>query len=318
MSTIVVFSLLGASIMRLAGLVPVLTIAMMMLIAPLGIVSVQFLKFATAMSVVVVANTAIVASLMLMLSAILRIGNALGVLMALLIAVAMMFQTVSTACELFGVSLGKLSSIVTSAMSHVAKTIIKEFANIVKIVQQSGLMLLNSFENILKRMNLALHKTNLSLAGMQMMNGLIRGMNAKRNAVISTARSIAQAINKEYAKVQKIHSPSKVWDKFGGFQIQGAIEGIKGKLPQLNATVQKVGNVAMPHTGKYTPESNANSYNTRSSNTEYNTYSPQFNLTVSGTSDDRATARKVKRWIQEAIDDTFESYSNKNPKLREV
>lgn len=66
----------------------------------------------------------------------------------------------------------------------------------------------------------------------------------------------------------------------------------------------------------YTPESSATSYSTN--NTEYNTYSPQFNLTISGTSDDRSTARKVKKWIREAIDDTFDSFDSKNPKLREV
>lgn len=55
-----------------------------------------------------------------------------------------------------------------------------------------------------------------------------------------------------------------------------------------------------------------------SNSTENNTYAPVFNLTISGTNDDRTMARKVKRWVSESIEDTFDSYSRRNPKLREA
>jgi hypothetical protein len=41
-------------------------------------------------------------------------------------------------------------------------------------------------------------------------------------------------------------------------------------------------------------------------------------LTVSGTSDDRTTARKVKKWVQEAMEEVFEGIATKNPKVKEV
>lgn len=66
----------------------------------------------------------------------------------------------------------------------------------------------------------------------------------------------------------------------------------------------------------YSPESNVSPQST--SRTENNTYAPVFNLTVSGTSDDRATARKVKKWVKEAMDEVFEGMATKNPKVREV
>ena len=67
----------------------------------------------------------------------------------------------------------------------------------------------------------------------------------------------------------------------------------------------------------YNPETDSTRY--RSSTTvENNTYSPQFTLNIGGTNDDRATERKVKRWIQEAMDEVFDSMSRKNPRLREV
>lgn len=48
------------------------------------------------------------------------------------------------------------------------------------------------------------------------------------------------------------------------------------------------------------------------------TYAPVFNLTVNGDTNDRATARKVKQWVKESIDEVFSSMSRKNPRLREV
>lgn len=66
----------------------------------------------------------------------------------------------------------------------------------------------------------------------------------------------------------------------------------------------------------YSPE-NVSSTSTNNA-TEYNTYAPQFNLTISGSNEDRETERKVKRWINEAMNEVFESMARKNPRLREV
>lgn len=66
----------------------------------------------------------------------------------------------------------------------------------------------------------------------------------------------------------------------------------------------------------YTPEQDAE-YRTTNS-VEYNTYSPQFSLSISGTNNDRETARKVKRWVKEALDETFELMERKTSKVQEV
>lgn len=64
-----------------------------------------------------------------------------------------------------------------------------------------------------------------------------------------------------------------------------------------------------------TPETDGGYY-VETNHTEENNYAPVFNLTINGTNDDRATARKVKRWVKEAMNDTFESMSRRNPKLQ--
>ena len=66
----------------------------------------------------------------------------------------------------------------------------------------------------------------------------------------------------------------------------------------------------------YTPEQDAGYY--QSTSVENNNYSPQFTLNITGTTDDRAMARKVKRWIAEALDETFDSMSRKTTRVQQV
>lgn len=82
-----------------------------------------------------------------------------------------------------------------------------------------------------------------------------------------------------------------------------------------------VGTISMPEQPStlnlsYSPES-GDGYRATSS-VEYNTFAPVFNLTISGSNEDRVMERKVKKWINEAMDEVFESYSRKKPRLREV
>lgn len=53
------------------------------------------------------------------------------------------------------------------------------------------------------------------------------------------------------------------------------------------------------------------------SNTEYNTYSPVFNLTISGAEDERTMERKVKTWVKEAMQDVFDGVTRRNPRIKE-
>lgn len=65
--------------------------------------------------------------------------------------------------------------------------------------------------------------------------------------------------------------------------------------------------ISLPH---YTPAGSVT--NTNRTEAEYNTYSPVFNLTISGTNDDRAIASKVKNWVFEAMEECFETMARNN------
>lgn len=80
-----------------------------------------------------------------------------------------------------------------------------------------------------------------------------------------------------------------------------------------------VGTVSLPSRPvnlSYTPESDAE-YSSRYS-IENNNYSPQFIINVSGSSDDRTLARKVKKAVKEAIDEMLDETDRNNPSLIEV
>jgi SLT domain-containing protein len=84
-----------------------------------------------------------------------------------------------------------------------------------------------------------------------------------------------------------------------------------GKRKRAMNLWQQTGNMI----GAYTPDSDVK---VRGGSVEYNSYSPSFELTISGTNDDRAMARKVKRWINDAMNEAFDSMERKSSRLQEV
>lgn len=156
---------------------------------------------------------------------------------------------------------------------------------------------------------------DLATQGTNMITSLAGGITDAKPAAVSAAADVANSINAEFAKIQQINSPSKVWTKFGTFLPTGLAKGVIKAAPTAQKAVEKVGAVTTPSSGGYTP---ASSIINSSKSAEYNTYSPQFNLTISGSTDDRVLARKVKRWVNESVNETFESMGRKNLRVRET
>lgn len=198
-----------------------------------------------------------------------------------------------------------------TALAQGIAEISQSIADMQTTVQTSAKAILTDFVGMLNSIVTAIDSVDLTTEGSQMINGLISGMNSKKQSAVATARGIANAINAEYRKIQKIHSPSQVYDKYGGYQIQGLINGMESKMPQLKTTVKQTGEVSTP---RYTPESTS----TTNNRTSYNTFSPSFTLHMNGASATDSNKRKVQRWVQEAIEETFNSMGRTNPSLIEV
>ena len=157
-------------------------------------------------------------------------------------------------------------------------------------------------------------------SGAEMMNGLIKGLNSKRSAVLATAKSIAAAAARTINKELDINSPSGVTTDSGQFTGMGLVVGMnkmKGKVTQAAQGLSTAAETAItPSVNQYTPSSSSVS-NTNNSNT-VNNYSPQFVLNMNGASATESNKRKVKKWVKESIQETFESMGRTNPELCEV
>lgn len=175
-----------------------------------------------------------------------------------------------------------------------------------------------SIVSTMSQMKSSIDGLDLYSTGVNVMNGLINGMESRRGGLISTAQSIAQTVKNTMNNALDIHSPSKELYKTGVYTGLGQINGMKSTLPEIQQTADKMGQTAIPDdNNRYTPSASPATYS-RSTTSENHTYSPTFNLTISGTNDDRTMARKVKKWISEALEETFSSYESKNATVREV
>ena len=126
---------------------------------------------------------------------------------------------------------------------------------------------------------------------------------------------IANAFRSDYLGARRFEN--------GGIATQASIFGEAGAemaIP-LSKNKRKRGLSLWEQTGNllgaenYTPKSVARS---KVQKTEYNTYSPQFTLNISGATDTREMERKVKRFIQEALEETFDSMARKSPSLYQI
>lgn len=155
-------------------------------------------------------------------------------------------------------------------------------------------------------------------SGESIMTGVNSGMESMRSTLVATAASIAADIQSAFNVELDIHSPSRKTYKSGVHVGEGYDLGMQSKIPDLRATAARMGSAAIPYASRYSPESDAGTvYNSRTSS-EYTTIAPSFNLTVSGTQDDRMTARKVKRWVTQSMNEFFESMERKSYVTREA
>jgi hypothetical protein len=159
------------------------------------------------------------------------------------------------------------------------------------------------------------NSTDLKPSGVNMMQGLNQGMKSQIPAIVATAKQAAAAVKKATDVELKIHSPSRVMEESGENAGLGQIKGLRNTIPDMQVAARDVSNASIPY-DSYSPDSGSTYYNGDKSS--YTTVSPVFNLTISGSQDDRAMARRVKRYVAEAISDTFESLERKSYSLREA
>lgn len=196
-----------------------------------------------------------------------------------------------------GTSLGNLITTVETKMGEIKTAVETGMTNVISALSES----ISSFYD----------------AGANLMQGLNNGMLSKQSTLLTTARSMATAISKTIASAMKINSPSKVTIKQGQYVGEGYALGITQTIPEVQTAANQMSAVSVPYYNSYSPENSSSVYNT-STDTDNTTISPTFNLTITGSQDDRALARKVKEYVSDAIRETFASMDRKVGNLREA
>lgn len=121
---------------------------------------------------------------------------------------------------------------------------------------------------------------------------------------VSRYGSLAKAYQGHgYANGGIVTSPT--WGVFGEDGDEALIPLSKSKRKQGLGLWSKAGEML----GAYSPESPSSRNGSNVSET--NNYSPSFSITINGAEDTRSMERKVKRFVQEALNETFESMGRK-------
>ena len=162
------------------------------------------------------------------------------------------------------------------------------------------------------------YSTNFYNSGAFMMDGLNNGILSKKATLISTANSIASAISRTIDNAMDINSPSKVTTQKGEYIGGGLAVGMTNSIPDIEFAANQISYASIPYSSSYTPDSDSGAIYTRGGDSEYITVSPTFNLTISGSQDDRVLARKVKSYVSQSIEEAFESLERKSYSYREA
>lgn len=208
-----------------------------------------------------------------------------------------------------------------TALSTLDSTVGTNLSNLVTTAETRLTELKGKFSDKLGEIVTLLELTATAMysSGEAIMDGVNNGMESKRSTLVATAQSIAQAIQDAFDVKMDISSPSKETYKSGVFVGEGYNLGMKSKIPDLKATAADLGSASIPYSSRYSPESEGSTVtNNSTTSSEYTTIAPAFNLTISGTQDDRATARRVKQWVNESMQEFFASLDRKNTVMREV
>lgn len=230
---------------------------------------------------------------------------------------AIIMQAISDAEKIMTTGVNSMVKTVKTGLTALVSTAKSQMSAFVSAVKSGCNRAVSAARSGANGIKSAFSGVNLSGVGANLMQGLVNGMESKRGAVVSTARSLANAAKTAVEAAAQVASPSKVFAKIGGYFGSGLVIGMQDTVPQVKQAGSELAYTAAYQTelSGYTPESSSVTNNRR---VEYNDFNPQFNLTITGSNEDRALARKVKQWVREEYAEMMESMSRKNPALVEM
>lgn len=117
-------------------------------------------------------------------------------------------------------------SVATSGMSSIVSVVRSGMSQLVAAVQSGCNQAVAAARSAANSIRAAFASVSLYSAGINMMSGLVSGINAMRGAVMAAASSIAASAAAAVNSALKIHSPSRVMIESGQFAGEGLARGM--------------------------------------------------------------------------------------------
>ena len=210
---------------------------------------------------------------------------------------------------------GQVTAATSALTTDITSTVQTESDACVNIAQTGCAQITNTISQTATGIKNTMQACDLYGTGTNIMNGLNNGLLAGKGGVLATARAIANEVAATINHALDIHSPSRVLEETGLFADKGLENGLQKGLPGIKDTAVSVAET-LDTTMRYAPEDTSVS---ASRSIENNYFNPVFNLTIQGANmSERDLEHKTKRWIQESIQEVFNSASRRRPKLQEV
>ncbi len=199
-----------------------------------------------AMAAAVTASAAAFGALSAAMTGSLAAGNSM-VQMTVLVSGSMQQMAQATAVGMVQVStnvqtgMTQVTAITTQSMALIVAVTRNGVTAMVTVFQNGGVQAVGIAQATAAGIQAAFAGVDLSGAGMNMMQGLVNGMNSMRGAVAAAAQSIAQTAANAVNSALQIHSPSRVLTRSG----QYAGEGVAVGMENMSGRVQSAANAAL-------------------------------------------------------------------------
>lgn len=199
-----------------------------------------------ALAVAVTASAAAFGALSAAMTGSLAAGNSM-VQMTVLVSGSMQQMALTTAAGMIQVStnvqtgMTQVTAITTQSMALIVAVTTNGVTTMVAVFRAGGVQAVGIAQTTAAGIQAAFAVVDLSGAGMNMMQGLVNGMNSMRGAVAAAAQSIAQAAANAVNSALQIRSPSRVLTRSG----QYAGEGVAVGMENMYGRVQSAANAAL-------------------------------------------------------------------------
>lgn len=161
---------------------------------------------------------------------------------------------------------------------------------------------------------------DLNAAGTQAGRGFAQGLASQKPAILAQANDIANSVSGTINTALKIHSPSRVAFESAQFFDMGLVKGLESMRNKVGSAAERV--ATMMHSSVLNTAGSAirgtnepirgtaeRSLSNGRRQSVTNHFAPSFTLNMNGASATDANQRKVRKWIRDGINDTFNQLS---------